>query len=147
MAEPVLSESLIGRCLCEQVSITLERATKSVDICHCAMCRKWGGSFFGGVKGERFSVEGEGNVAIYHSSDWAERAFCRTCGSNLWYHFLPADHFSFLAGLFELPEGFVIDQQIFYDEKPDWFDIAQDSPKKTGAQVLAEAEKAGYSFD
>ena len=50
-------------------------------------------------------------------------------------------------GLFDLPDGFAIKQQIFVDEKPDWYDIAQASPMKTGAEVIAEAKAAGFSFD
>ena len=47
----------------------------------------------------------------------------------------------------DLPKGLPIKHQIFIDEKPDWYDIAQDSPKKTGAEIIAEAEAAGMSFD
>lgn len=92
-------------------------------------------------------MTGEEAVTLYRSSTWAERAFCGTCGSNLWYRFLPTGNRSFLAGLFDLPEGFGIEQQIFVDEKPDWYDILQKSPMLTGAQVIAEAQAAGFSFD
>ncbi|KAA9134236.1 GFA family protein [Marinihelvus fidelis] len=136
-----------GQCLCGAVSITIDQPKPEIDVCHCAMCRRWGGGAFGGVHGKGFTVEGKGNVTVYRSSDWAERAFCRTCGSNLWYHFLPADSHSFLSGLFDLPAEFTITQQIFVDEKPHWYDLAQQSVMKTGAEIIAEAEAAGYTFD
>ena len=85
--------------------------------------------------------------SLSSSSPWAERAFCGTCGSNLWYTFLPTGGRSFLAGLFDLPLGFGIEQQIFVEEKPDWYDIAQESPMKTGPEVIAEAMAQGLSFD
>ena len=111
------------------------------------MCQRWGGAFYAGVKGTDAVVRGEEAVSVYRSSPWAERAFCGTCGSNLWYRFLPTGNRSFLAGLFTLPPGFGIEQQIFVDEKPDWYDLAQDSPLKTGAQIMAEAKAAGFTFE
>ena len=148
MIEPTaLPDPVIGRCLCGAVTVTLDHAKPLVDVCHCVMCRRWGGGPFAGVGGEDFAVEGGERVTTYRSSDWAERAFCATCGSNLWFRFLPADSHSFLAGLFDLPKGFEMEQQIFVDEKPDWYDFAQTTPMKTGAQIIAEAEAQGFSFD
>lgn len=142
-----LAEPITGRCLCGQVRITIEQPKPAVDICHCVMCLRWCGGAYGAVSGADFTVDGADQVATYRSSDWAERAFCRTCGSNLWYHFLPGDHRSFLAGLFDLPREFAITRQIFVDEKPHWYDYAQETDMKTAAEVIAEAEAAGYSFD
>lgn len=142
-----LAEAITGHCLCGAVTITVSAMKAEVDICHCAMCQRWGGAFYAGVKGEAAEVAGEDAVTIYRSSEWAERAFCGTCGSNLWYRFLPTGGRSFLAGLFDLPAGFGIEQQIFVDEKPDWYDITQESPMLTGAECIAEAEAAGFNFD
>ena len=129
-----LAEPLHGNCLCGAVEITLQAAQPEVDICHCAMCRRWGGSLFGGLKGEAFEVSGSDAVTSYTSSAWAERAFCSRCGSNLWFHFKPSGHYSFLAGLFDLPSAIDaemgIEQQIFVDEKPAWYDLKQTSPMK-----------------
>lgn len=138
---------LTGQCLCGRVVITLTDGKSGIDVCHCDMCRKWGGSFFGGIQAKSFAIEGENLVGIYRSSEWAERAFCTNCGSNLYFKFLPSDHYSFLAGLFELPDEFQIEEQIFYDQKPQWFDLAQDTRRKTGAEVIEEAKAAGYDFD
>ena len=62
------------------------------------------------------------------------------------YLFRPGDHRSFLAGLFDLPAGFAIEEQIFVDEKPAWYALDPDGERKTGAQVIAEAKAAGYDF-
>lgn len=136
-----------GHCLCGAVTIDLRDAHEEVDVCHCHMCQRWTGSMYAGIEGKDFTITGEDHVAVYRSSDWASRAFCRTCGSNLWFTFLPTGGRTFLAGLFDLPEGLPIKQQIFVDEKPDWFDIAQESPMKTGPEIIAEARAAGFEFD
>jgi len=144
---PRLAEPITGRCLCGAVTVTVSAMKAEVDICHCAMCQRWGGAFYAGVKGEGAQIAGETAITVYRSSAWAERAFCGTCGSNLWYRFLPTGGRSFLAGLFDLPEGFGIEQQIFVDEKPDWYDLAQESPTLSGEQVIAAAMEQGFKFD
>ena len=141
-----IAEPLTGSCLCGAVSITLRKAHREVDVCHCSMCQKWGGSMYAGIECEDFDITGEEAITAYRSSEWAERAFCSKCGSHLWYKLLPTGGRTFLAGMFDLPGKTPIKHQIFIDEKPDWFDIAQDSPKKTGADIIAEMEAAGLSF-
>ncbi len=59
-------------------------------ICHCRMCQKQFGSFFGafaGVSAEHFVLT-RGTVAYFQSSSEAERGFCRDCGTPLVYRFL-----------------------------------------------------------
>ena len=135
-----------GKCLCGAVRVRLEAPRRGISLCHCDMCLRWGGGPYAGVSAERFAVEGEEHIATYRSSKWAERAFCTACGSHLWFHFRPGDHRSFLAGLFDLPAGFAIEEQIFVDEKPAWYALDPDGERKTGAQVIAEAKAAGYDF-
>jgi hypothetical protein len=142
-----LAQPLEGSCLCGAVAITLDRVEAELDVCHCSMCQKWTGSMYAGIAAEHVRVAGEEHVAVYRSSNWAERAFCKTCGSSLWYRFVPTGNRTFLAGLFDLPAGVTIKHQIFIDEKPDWYDLAQDSPMKTGAEIIAEAKAAGFTFD
>ncbi|MEL7190043.1 MAG: GFA family protein [Pseudomonadota bacterium] len=142
-----ISEPLSGRCLCGAVTITLNGAHNEVDVCHCSMCQQWVGTMYAGIETDGFDLSGEEHISTYQSSNWAERAFCSKCGSSLWYKFLPTGNRTFLAGLFDLPEGLRIKHQIFVDEKPDWFDLAQASPMKTGSEIIAEAEAAGFSFD
>ncbi|MGB3739193.1 MAG: GFA family protein [Pontixanthobacter sp.] len=141
------ADTLEGSCLCGAVQVALREPKPAIDICHCDMCRRWNGMYFGGVGGASFDIEGGDAVGVFQSSDWAERAFCRDCGSHLYFRFLPADNYSFLAGLFDLPAAFEIEQQIFYDQKPGWYDLAQQTPCKTGAEIIAEAEAAGFTFD
>ena len=142
-----IAEPMKGRCLCGAVSITLTNAHREVDVCHCSMCQQWTGSMYAGIEADDFTITGEDTITTYASSAWAERAFCSKCGSSLWYKFTPTGNRTFLAGMFDLPEGVPIKHQIFIDEKPDWYDLAQDSPKKTGAEIIAEAEAAGFTFD
>lgn len=144
-----LGQKLKGACLCGAVEIELTQDRSGVHVCHCSMCQKWsGGPFLSlqGVKPEAMTIQGRDSISVFRSSDWAERAFCSKCGSNLWYSFLPLGHTSFLAGLFELPADYQVTEEIFIDEKPAYYDLAGNAPRKTGAEVIAEATEAGIDF-
>ncbi|WP_439541776.1 GFA family protein [Hyphomicrobium sp.] len=132
--------ALVGRCLCGAVSFSVT-AKREVDVCHCSMCRRWSaGPFIGfGYDGDvRF--EGAEHIGVYRSSEWAERAFCKICGSSLYYHLLGTQHYSFAAGLLDPREEMVLTQEIFIDEKPAYYDLANDVPKLTGQQAFAAFE-------
>ena len=139
---------LKGRCLCGAVTVSATPARPHLEACHCDMCRRWGGIAFMGVQcGPEVSFTGEQHIARYKSSDWAERGFCRNCGSNLFYHFVPASNYSFPAGLFDDLGAMALTEEIFVDEQPGYYAFAQDTVRKTGAEVIAEAKEAGFSFD
>ena len=111
------------------------------------MCRRWSGLAFLGVQcGSDVEIEGEAQVVRYRSSEWAERGFCGRCGSNLFSRFLPADNYSFLAGLFPDEALEPLAQEIFIDEKPRYYAFDSDGEKLTGAEVLAKAKAAGFDF-
>ena len=138
--------SAVGRCLCGAVRIELAEVRPEVEVCHCTMCLQWGGGPFMGVSAGSFDITGQDRITAHRSSEWAERAFCQACGSNLYYRFIPADHYSFCAGLFDFGDTVTMTKQIFVDEKPPFYDFAQDTPMQTATEVIAEAAAAGYSF-
>ncbi len=76
-----------GACLCGAVSYEITSEVKETGACHCAMCRKWSGGVYlaVAVPKDGMKITGEDQIGIYISSPWAERAFCKTCGSSLFY--------------------------------------------------------------
>ena len=141
------SARLDGHCLCGAVSITLENPSAKLEICQCDMCRRWGGAFYAAQTGDDAVVEGEDTITEYQSSAWARRAFCNQCGSSLWFRFLPTGKRSFSAGLFDGAAHKHIEKEIFVDERADWCRIEGDHQRQTGAEVIAEATAAGFTFD
>ncbi|RJY08297.1 GFA family protein [Aurantiacibacter aquimixticola] len=136
-----------GRCLCGAVQVTLENPKQHVEVCHCDMCRRWTGAWYPALEGESFSLAGEDAIRVHRSSDWAERAFCGTCGSHLWYKFLPTGNRSFLAGLFADANDLPVEREIFVEERAAWSTLPGEHPKLTGEEVIAEAKAQGLSFD
>lgn len=74
-----------GTCLCGNVSLSAKPKSRHVGACHCATCRKWGGGPLLVVDCEALTIEGDEHVGVYSSSDWAERGFCKACGTHLFY--------------------------------------------------------------
>lgn len=139
--------TLSGHCLCGAVTIEATPSRPHVEACHCDMCRRWGGVALVDVPvGNRVAFTGEEHIARYRSSDWAERGFCSRCGSNLFYHFIPTDNYGLCAGLFDDLGELTLAEEIFIDEKPEYYAFAGDRPRKTGPEVIAEAKTAGIEF-
>jgi hypothetical protein len=139
------AERIEGHCLCGAVTVQGTPTKGHVEACHCTMCRRWSGLAFLGV-GCGSDVEIEGEVVRYRSSDWAERGFCGVCGSHLFFRFLPADNYTFLAGLFPDEALGPLAEQIFIDEKPPYYAFDADGEKLTGAETLAKAKAGGFDF-
>lgn len=136
------AKAIEGHCLCAAVSVRATPVNRKVEACHCTMCRRWAGSAFLGVECRgAVTIEGEEQVIRYRSSEWAERGACRRCGSNLFYRYLPDDHYTFAAGLFPDEALRPLAQEIFFDEKPAYYAFDAGSEKLTGAEVM---EKFGF---
>ena len=83
-----------GQCLCGAITLTTPDQ-KTVDACHCGMCRRWGGGPALGVAcGSDVQIDGGDKLITYRSSDWAERAFCGTCGTHMFYRVLATNDWS-----------------------------------------------------
>ena len=135
-----MSVPLDGKCLCGKVRVKATLPDECVEICHCTMCQAYvGGPYLSTRAVEDYSIEGEQHVGTYRSSDWAERGFCTNCGSALFFHYLPKDSRSFMAGLFEGLAG-PIHEEIFIDEKPAWLSIDGKQPRLTGAEIIAKVQ-------
>ena len=71
-----------GTCLCGSIEVTAPNH-KQVSVCHCSLCRRWsGGPMFAVHFGSPVKFSGATPVA-YRSSEWAERGFCATCGTQI----------------------------------------------------------------
>jgi hypothetical protein len=133
------AERIEGRCLCGAVTVRATPTRRHVEACHCTMCRRWSGIAFVGVMcGTEVEFEGEERVVRYRSSEWAERGFCGTCGSHLFYHYLPLGTYGFTAGLFPDEALLPLSEEIFIDEKPAYYAFDARSERLTGAEALAK---------
>lgn len=137
-----MSDKVNGQCLCGGVAFSIP-LQEHVETCHCRMCNRWSGGPFIDMQAKRDSImfERDSTLVWYDSSEWAERGFCGTCGSNLFYRMKQGDSVAVLAGSLDLPPGIALKQEIFIDEKPDYYDLAGDRPRLTGAEVIAQFQE------
>lgn len=133
-----MSHTLHGNCLCGEVTVTAVSEEAAFGACHCDTCRKWGGGPLLVVEcNAEVRWTGEESIAVYASSDWAERGFCKTCGTHLFYRLKAGDFHVLPLGLFSGVEGFTLAQEVFIDAKPHGYAFAGERPKLTGAELFA----------
>lgn len=113
--------------MCGAVRFTATDVPDTFGVCHCEMCRRWSGSAFVNVEVPVGSISwsSEAQIATLQTSDWAERAWCRRCGSHLYWRMTEQNEYSSTVdiplGLFDDPNGFTMRSEIWIDEKPDSF--------------------------
>jgi len=126
-------------CLCGKVTVLVSKMSNAVGSCHCNMCRRWGGGPLLTVEcDDSVSFTGKENIGVFSSSDWAERAFCKSCGTHLYYRLKESGQYFIPAGLFDGDERFVFDHQVFIDEKPAYYCFSNETHNMTGAEVFAK---------
>ncbi len=127
-----------GSCLCGETCFTAPKISTKAGACHCGMCRKWAGGPLMAVDcGTDVSFDDAANISVYNSSDWAERGFCKKCGSHLFYRLKESGQYIMPIGLFDEDEKFSFDHQVFIDEKPSYYSFANETSNMTGAEVFA----------
>lgn len=128
-----------GQCLCGVVKVSFPFENDHFDACHCGMCRKWGGGPAMTVHGGTTpTFTGAESIAVYNSSDWAERGFCKHCGTHLFYRLKQAKMHFIPVGILEKSDHLQFHVQIFVDKKPKNYDFANKTEMMTEAQVFAK---------
>ncbi len=78
--------SITGQCHCGAIRYTAEGADEHHALCHCADCRRWSGApMVGWIAFREEQVTITGTATVYSSSEHGRRAFCRDCGTGLFY--------------------------------------------------------------
>lgn len=130
-----------GGCLCGAVRFEATVPEAVFGICHCDMCRKWCSGPFEAVHCEGpVEFQAQDALAWYRSSQWGERGFCGTCGTNLFWRMAeePDGMLGVSVEAFDEKEDFTLQQHIYIDRKPARYDFADDCRRLTEAEFLAE---------
>jgi hypothetical protein len=136
-----------GKCLCGAITVRTSDK-KSIDACHCGMCRRWGGGpALVLACGSDVQIDGIEHLKVYKSSDWAERAFCSECGTHIFYRLSANNDYFLPAGLFQDGVEFEFKEQIFIDRKPSYYEFANQTLKMTEAEVFAKFAPSGDNQD
>jgi hypothetical protein len=112
-----------GGCLCGSVSYVISGDLRSIVACHCNQCRKTSGHYAAATQ------VGMGQIQIvqkyltwFRSSDRAERGFCATCGSNLFWREMNSRFISIFAGTIDGPTGLKMERQLYVESAGDYYE-------------------------
>ncbi len=123
-----------GGCYCGRVRYRATGVSRQVTECHCSQCRKQAGHRYAGTgaKASNIEIEGVTNVTWYRASPDAERGFCSTCGSHLFWKPSNEDYIGILAASVDEPSGLRMAKHIFVDDKGDYYEIMDGLPQYAG---------------
>jgi hypothetical protein len=107
------------------------------------MCVRWSAGPFLSVSTTGTSFVGEEDLVVFDFSDWAERGFCKKCGTILFYRLKERDGHEMSTGTFDDSTLFKMVGEIFVDEKPGGYDFTGDHPRLTGAEAIAKFSLSG----
>lgn len=85
-------------------------------------------------------ISGEEAISTFKSSDWAERAFCNKCGSNLWYRQTEGPYASGVSvgiGLLDQTDEMTLAREYFVDYQTGAYAFPEDRIQMTEAEMLA----------
>lgn len=120
-----------GSCLCGAVSLEIAAFADVLRYCHCTQCRKQTGHHYAAVnvKLADLTVRGDEHVRWYAASADADRGFCGTCGSALFWRPRGRDALSVLAGCLDAPTGLQGAAHIFVADKGDYYELDDGLPQ------------------
>ena len=112
-----------GSCLCGKVHYQFNGSSRSVVACHCGQCRKTSGHYVAATQVPTAELEifGRASMTWYQSSASAERGFCATCGSQLFWSEPASGFTSIMAGSIDGDTHLKMDRQLFVESKGDYY--------------------------
>lgn len=135
-----------GGCQCGAVRFRIHGQLGRASICHCRMCQKHFGSFFGAfVSTPKDSVEWvHEEPSYFQSSINIDRGFCARCGTPLTYRY--PEGLEIAIGAFDDRSDLAPKIQVNTDSALPWVWGIFDAPKRSAEDDAAQREERIVSF-
>ncbi|HVT52003.1 MAG TPA: GFA family protein [Dongiaceae bacterium] len=132
-----------GQCLCGAVSFEIEAGLRAPSLCHCSQCRRTHGApgAYTSAPVGSYRIRGEESLNWYATSATAEQAFCRKCGSNLFWREVGGAELDVCMGSLNGPTGLRLGMHIWTRSQGDYYEIGDD-----GVPRYAESSKGAQSI-
>lgn len=129
MADHNSSVTATGQCLCGAVRYEVRGPLRPIIECHCKMCQRFSGGRWSSTaaRPKDVTIEEDGALAWFRSSDFAKRGFCTRCGSSLFYKPDERDSLSLAAGSLDEPTGLSLAVRICTATAGDYYEIGDTS--------------------
>jgi len=112
--------------------------------CHCEQCRKTSGHFVAATAcaKEHLQITDAAGLRWYRSSEMAQRGFCSTCGSSLFWQPEQGDYVAIMAGAIDAPTGLTSREHIYVDDASDYYTLTDALPQFAGdhAELWGEGD-------
>ncbi len=120
-----------GGCLCGAVSYEITGPLRSVVYCHCEQCRKTSGHFVAATAcgTEELKLLNDAGLQWYRSSPEAQRGFCSTCGSSLFWQPEHGEYVAIMAGALDTPTGLSSREHIHTASASDYYSLTDGLPQ------------------
>jgi hypothetical protein len=130
------ADTFSGGCQCGAVRFRASHLGRP-SICHCRMCQKAFGSFFGPlVTADHAHFEWtRGAPSLFRSSAKIHRGFCGKCGTPLTYQ--SREGIEIAIGAFDHPEFFQPQIQVNHKKRLPWIEQLFEAPILDNPQVEA----------
>lgn len=123
-----MSLSRSGGCLCGAVRYEAREPLRPVIACHCEQCRRTSGHHVAATAVARPDLTISGEPSWFQSSDTARRAFCPTCGSNLFWDGKNSSTIAIFAGTLDDASGLALTGHIYTADKGAYYEINDGLP-------------------
>jgi hypothetical protein len=137
-----MSEELrTGGCQCGAVRFRIHGELGRASICHCRMCQKAFGGFFGPlVSAPENGVEWtRGEPKYFQSSVNIERSFCENCGTPLTYRY--PGGLELAIGAFDKRDDLAPQIQVNYASHIPWVTTIFDQPVRDSGEDAVKQEQ------
>lgn len=127
-----------GGCQCGAVRFAVEGELGRASLCHCRMCQKAFGSFFGpfvSVKVAELTWT-RGEPKRFQSSNKIRRGFCEDCGTPLTYEW-SAEVIELAIGAFDEPASIRPVAQLAREARLPWVDELANLPADRQPEAFA----------
>jgi len=127
-----------GSCLCDKVKYSIDAEVDNFYFCHCKQCRKLtGGPLASNIQLKPTDVNwlsGEDNIKRfdYPGERAFTKAFCKDCGSALPYINEAGTALVIPAGSLDQSPKITPQENIFWDDKAEWFEAGVNAEKHAG---------------
>ena len=135
-----MSSFISGGCQCGAIRFRIDGPLGRPSICHCRMCQKATGGFFGPyVSAEvKHLTWTRGALKHFQSSNKVRRGFCEACGTPLTFEY--NDEVTELAiGAFDDPEAAAPVIQMVRETRLSFIDRLADLPERSAKESAANA--------
>ena len=126
-------QNVTGHCLCGGIRYKASAVRRQAIRCHCEMCRRAIGNVWTATQAVRadLTIEDDGCLTWYQSSDHARRGFCNRCGASLFFDSNQRPTMGIAAATIDQPSGLEFAAHIFTDDATDYEPLTDGAPTFT----------------